>query len=75
MALWRHEIARVSELCNHNIAYYSNPALLEVQLQVISECVESLVRFSECHKWDGEAARTVERYQKSIDDLLRKLVG
>jgi len=74
VALWRHEIARVSELYNHNIAYYSNPALLEVQLQVISEYVESLVRFSECHKWDGEAARTVERYQKSIDDLLRKLV-
>jgi len=61
-------------LYNHCIAYYSNPALLEVQLQVISEYVESLVRFSECHKWDGEAARTVERYQKSIDDLLRKLV-
>ncbi len=42
---------------------------------MISEYVGfSLVRFSECHKWDGEAARTVERYQKSIDDLLRKLV-
>lgn len=74
VALWRHEIARISELYNHSIAYYSNPALLEVQLQVISEYVESLVRFSECHKWDGEAAKTVERYQKSIDDLLRKLV-
>ena len=41
VALWRHEIARVSELYNHSIAYYSNPALLEVQLQVISEYVES----------------------------------
>jgi ParB-like chromosome segregation protein Spo0J len=74
VALWRHEIARVSELYNRNVAYYSNPALLEVQLQVISEYVESLVRFSECHKWDAEASRTVERYQKSIGEHLRKLV-
>ncbi|OPY03280.1 MAG: Chromosome-partitioning protein Spo0J [Syntrophorhabdus sp. PtaB.Bin184] len=74
VALWRHEIARVSELYDKNIAYYSNPALLEVQLQVISEFVESLVRFSECHKWNSEASRTVERYQKSIDNLLRRLV-
>ena len=74
VALWRHEIARVSELYNHSIAYYSNPALLEVQLQVISEYVESLVRFSECHKWDAEGLRTVEKYHKSIEDLLQKLV-
>lgn len=74
VALWRHEIARVSELYNQNIAYYSNPALLEVQLQVISEYVESLVRFSECHKWDSEGLRTVERYHQSIGDLLEKLI-
>ncbi len=74
IALWRHEIARVSELYNQNIAYYSNPALLEVQLQVISEFVESLVRFSECHKWNGEASTIVEKYQKSIGEHLRKLV-
>ncbi len=74
VALWRHEIARVSELYNQNVAYYSNPALLEVQLQVISEFVESLVRFAECHKWNGEASTIVERYQKSIGEHLRKLV-
>ncbi len=74
VALWRHEIARVSELYDKNIAYYSNPALIEVQLQVISEFVEALVRFSECHKWDGEAARTVERYDKSIGELLQRLL-
>jgi len=74
VALWRHEIARVSELYNHSIAYYSNPALLEVQLHVISEYVESLVRFSEYHKWNTEASRTVEKYHKSIEDLLQKLV-
>lgn len=74
VALWRHEIARVVEKYDKNIAYYSNPALIEIQLQVISEFVESLVRFSECHKWDAEASRTVERYQKSIGDLLQKLV-
>ena len=53
-ALWRHEIARVSETYEKSIAYYSNPALIEIQLQVISEFVESLVRFSGCHKWDAE---------------------
>jgi ParB-like chromosome segregation protein Spo0J len=74
VALWRHEIARVSELYDKSVAYYSNPALIEVQLQVISEFVESLVRFSECHKWNAEASRTVERYNKSIGDLLQKLL-
>ncbi len=74
VALWRHEIARVSEAYNNAVGYYSNPALLDVQLQVISEFVESLVRFSECHKWDAEASRTVERYQKSISEHLQKLV-
>jgi chromosome segregation ATPase len=74
VALWRHEIARVSELYNHSIAYYSNPALIEVQLQVISEYVEALVRFSECHKWDTQASKIVERYHKSIGDFLQKLV-
>ena len=57
VALWRHEIARVSEMYDKNIAYYSNPALIEVQLQVISEFVESLVRFSECHKWDARSRK------------------
>jgi thymidylate synthase ThyX len=46
----------------------------EVQLQMISEYVESLVRFSECHKWDAKGLRTVERYHKSIRDLLEKLI-
>ena len=73
-ALWRHEIARVAEQYDKNIAYYSNPALIEIQLQVISEFVESLVRFSGCHKWDAEAFKTVEKYRKSIGDLLEKLV-
>ena len=63
-ALWRHEIARVGEKYDKNIAYYSNPALIEIQLQVISEFVESLVRFSGCHKWDAEASRTVEKYRQ-----------
>lgn len=74
VALWRHEIARVSETYNNTVGYYSNPALLEVQLQVISEYVEALVRFSECHKWDADAVKTVEKYHKSIGDLLQKLV-
>ena len=73
VALWRHEVARISELYDHSIAYYSNPALIEVQLQVISEYVEALVRFSECHKWDTQASKIVERYHRSIGDLLRKL--
>jgi ParB-like chromosome segregation protein Spo0J len=75
VALWRHEIARVSELYDKSVAYYSNPALIEVQLQVISEFVESLGRFSECHKWDANASKTVEKYRKSIGDLLEKLAG
>jgi ParB family chromosome partitioning protein len=75
VALWRHEIARVSETYENSIAYYSNPALIEIQLQVISEFVESLVRFSGCHKWDANAFKTVEKYRKSIGDLLEKLAG
>ena len=73
VALWRHEIARVSETYEKSIAYYSNPALIEIQLQVISEFVESLVRFSGCHKWDAHAIKTVEKYRKSIGGLLDKL--
>jgi hypothetical protein len=42
---------------------------------VISEFVESLVRFSGCHKWDANAFKTVEKYRKSIGDLLEKLAG
>ena len=45
---------RVSEAYNETVGYYSNPALLEVQVLVISEQGEALVRFSECHKWDAE---------------------
>ena len=41
---------------------------------MISEFVESLVRFSGCHKWDAEASKTVEKYHKSIGELLQKLV-
>lgn len=73
VALWRHEIARVSELYDNDIASYSNPALIEIQLQVISEFVESLVRFSGCHKWDANAIKTVEKYRKSIGSQLEKL--
>jgi ParB-like chromosome segregation protein Spo0J len=73
VALWKHEVARVSELYDKSVAYYSNPALIEVQLQVISEFVESLVRFSKCHMWDAEASRTVTRYRKSISDSMEKL--
>ena len=75
VALWKHEIARVRELYDENVAYYSNPALIEIQLQVISEFVESLVRFSGCHKWDANAIKTVEKYRKSLGDLLEKLAG
>ena len=78
-ALWRHEVARVSETYNYTIAYYSNPALLEVQLQVISEYVESLIRFARCHKWGEEALFTVEKYDRSIgaflQDLIREVQG
>ena len=74
-ALWRHEIARVSETYDKNIAYYSNPALIEIQLQVVSEFVESLVRFSGCHKWDANAIKTVEKYRRSIGNFLEKLAG
>jgi ParB family chromosome partitioning protein len=65
VALWRHEIARVSEVYNNTVGYYSNPALLEVQLQVISEFVEALVRFSECHKWDP-------RPRESLRDIINR---
>ena len=68
----RHEIVRVAEKYDKDIASYSNPALIEIQLQVISEFVESLVRFSGCHKWDAEASQTVEKYHTSIGELLQK---
>ena len=75
VALWKHEIARVRELYDENVAYYSNPALIEIQLQVVSEFVESLVRFSKCHKWDANAIKTVEKYRRSLGDLLEKLAA
>ena len=43
-ALWKHEVAEFSENYNKGIQYFSNPALIEVQLQVISEYIEQVVR-------------------------------
>ena len=74
VALWRHEVARIVETYDYTTAYYSNPALIEIQLRVISEFAESLIRFSECHKWDEKSLKMVEKYDKSIGELLHRLV-
>ena len=71
--LWEHECARIAEQYNKTVQSYSNPALVEVQLEVIAQLVESLVRFVKNHKWDGETLKMSERYRTDIDEQMQRL--
>ena len=74
-ALWKLEAAKFSENYNKGIQYFSNPALIEVQLQVISEYIEQVVRWSKINKWDIDAIKMVEKYNKSIGEQMIRLVN
>jgi len=64
--LWEHECARISEAYHRTVMYYSNPGLVEVQLQVISEYADALVRFVGSHKWERDTVDMAEKYRDSI---------
>jgi hypothetical protein len=50
------------------------PGLVEIQLQVVSEYVDALVRFVSVHKWDRETADMAEKYCDSIHAKLREVI-
>jgi len=72
--LWEHECARISDTYHRMVLYYSNPGLVEIQLQVVSEYVDALVRFVSVHKWDRETADMAEKYCDSIHAKLREVI-
>jgi len=72
--LWEHECARISDVYHRTVMYYSNPGLVEVQLQVISEYTDALIRFVRAHKWDEDTVIMAQRYCDSIYTKLRELV-
>ncbi len=72
--LWEHECARISDTYHRTVLYYSNPGLVEVQLQVISEYVDALARFVSVHKWDRDTVNMAERYRESIHAKLCEVV-
>ncbi len=72
--LWEHECARISDTYHRTVLYYSNPGLVEVQLQVISEYVDALARFVSAHKWDRDTADMAERYRDSIHAKLHEVI-
>lgn len=72
--LWEHECARISEAYYRTVAYYSNPGLVEVQLQVISEYADALVRFVGSHKWQKETIDMAKKYRDSICEKINLIV-
>ncbi len=72
--LWEHECARISDVYHRTILYYSNPGLIEVQLQVISEYTDALIRFVRAHKWDKDTVVMAQTYCDSLYTKLRDLV-
>lgn len=72
--LWEHECARISDTYHRTVLYYSNPGLVEVQLQVISEYIDALARFVAVHKWDRDTLNMAERYRDSIHAKLDKVI-
>ena len=72
--LWEHECARISDTYHRTVLYYSNPGLVEIQLQVISEYVDALARFVSVHKWDKDTAVMAEKYRASIHAKLREVI-
>ena len=64
--LWEHECARISEAYRRTVMYYSNPALVEVQFQVILEYADALVRFVGSHKWEKGTRDMARTFRDSI---------
>ncbi len=64
--LWEHECARISETYRRTVMYYSNPGLIEVQLQVILEYADALVRFVGSHKWEKGTSDMAQTFRDSI---------
>jgi len=72
--LWEHECARISDVYHRTVLYYSNPGLIEVQLQVISEYTDALIRFVGAHKWGKDTVDMAWKYCNSIHEKLHTLV-
>jgi hypothetical protein len=72
--LWEHECARISDVYHRTVMYYSNPGLVEVQLQVVSEYVDALIRFVGAHKWDRDTVNMAKKYRDSIQAKLHDVV-
>lgn len=72
--LWEHECARISDTYHRTVLYYSNPGLVEVQLQVISEYIDALARFVSAHKWDRNTMAMAETYRDSIHARLHEVI-
>lgn len=68
--LWEHECARIYDAYQRTVRNYSNPGLIEVQLQVISEFTDSLIRFVGGYRW-GKA--TIEMANAYRDSILKKM--
>ena len=72
--LWEHECARISEAYHRTVMFYSNPALVEVQLQVILEYAEALARFVGLHKWDRDTLDMAKEFRDSIRAKIDRIV-
>ncbi len=55
------------------MSYYSNPGLIEVQMQVISEYANALIRFVASHKW-GNTVDMAKKYRDLICKKMDRLV-
>jgi len=72
--LWEHECARISEAYYSTVMYYSNPGLVEVQLQVIAEYADALARFVASHKWQKDTASMAEEYRDTVCRKMDRIV-
>lgn len=72
--LWEHECARICDIYHRTIGHYSNPGLIEVQLQVISEYTDALIRFVKVHMWGKDTLDMAHVYRESITKKMRELV-
>ena len=73
--LWEHECARISDAYHRMVRSYSNPGLVEVQMQVILEYTDALIRFARGHRWGKDTVDMAIRYRDSIQDKLRELIS
>lgn len=72
--LWEHECARIYDAYQRTVRNYSNPGLIEVQLQVISEYTDSLIRFVGGHRWGKATIEMANAYRDSIMKKMDELV-